>query len=125
MSKRTLSSSDKPLIADDIRDYGYAIFQTRVERIPRLIKGLRCQEVEGCSEAATLATLAVYAVIEDDNGLGLQFVKDPGGDPVCIVTCDAHRCEASHDLYRDLTGRMRPDGIRAYDALGRHLDWNC
>lgn len=125
MSERTLIHDDQALITDDIRDHGYAILQTRVERIPRLVKGLPCQEIEGCTKPATLATLAIYAVIEDGDDLGLQLVKDPNGDPVCIAICDEHRCQASHDLYYALTERLRPDGIRAYDAPGRHMDWNC
>lgn len=125
MTERTLTHDDQALITDDIRDHGYAILQTRVERIPRLVKGLPCQEIEGCTEAATLATLAIDAVTEDDNGLGLQLVKDPDGNPVCIVICDEHRHQASHDLYYALTERLRPDGIRAYDAPGRHMAWNC
>lgn len=124
MTARTLTHGDQTLITDDIRDHGYAIFQTRVERIPRLIKGLPCQEPEGCTEPATLATLAVAAASEDDNGLGLSLAKDLGGNPVCIVVCDQHRHQASHDLYYTLTERLRPDGIRAYDAPGCHMDWN-
>lgn len=121
MTKRTLVHGQDGAIADDIRDHGYAIFQTRVERIPRLVKDLTCQEPDGCTQPATLATLAVDEVTDD--GAGLCFVKDSGGNPLCIVACDEHRCEASHDLYRLLTGRMRPDGIRAYDAAGQYLNW--
>jgi len=125
VTDRTLAHDDQNLITEDIRDHGYAILQTRVERIPRLIKGLPCQEIEGCTKPATLATLAVDAVTEDDDSLGLQLVKDPDGNPVCIVICDEHRCQASHDLYYRLTERLRPEGIRAYDAPGRHMAWNC
>jgi hypothetical protein len=121
MTERTLVHGAPTAIADDIRDHRYAILQTRVERIPRLIRGLACQEPDGCTRPATLATLAVDEVT--DEGAGLHFVKDSGGNPLCIVACDEHRCEASHDLYRLLTGRMRPDGIRAYDAPGQHLSW--
>lgn len=123
MTERTLTPGTPTAFNDDIRDHGYAIFQTRVERIPRLIKGLPCQEPEGCTEPATLATLAVDAATEDDTGLGLHFVKDPNGNPLCIVVCDKHRQQASHDLYYRLTERLRPDGIRAYDAPGQHLNW--
>lgn len=123
MTDRTLTPGTPATLDDDIRDHGYAIFQTRVERIPRLVKGLLCQEPEGCTEPATLATLAVDAVTEDDNSLGLHFVKDPNGYPLCIVICDNHRHQASHDLYYRLTERLRPDGIRAFDAPGRHLNW--
>lgn len=123
MTKRTLVHGQDNTLADEIRDHGYAIFQTRVERIPRLRKGLLCQEPDGCTKPATLATLAVDAVTEDDDGLGLHLVKDPDGNPQCIVTCDEHRCDASHDLYYRLTERLRPDGIRAYDAPGQYLHW--
>ena len=123
MTERTLTPGPSTAMAEDITTHGYAIFQTRVERIPRLIKGLPCQEPDGCTEPATLATLAVDAATEDDDGLGLHFVKDPNGDPLCIAVCDNHRHQASHDLYYRLTERLRPDGIRAFDAPGRHLNW--
>ncbi|MFG2637123.1 hypothetical protein ACGFX8_25230 [Streptomyces sp. NPDC048362] len=123
MTERTLTPGAPVTIDDDIRDHGYAIFQTRVERIPRIIKGLPCQEPEGCTEPATLATLAVDAITEDDGDLGLCFAKDPDGNPLVIVTCDQHRHQASHDLYYRLTERLRPDGIRAFNAPGRHLNW--
>ncbi|MFE2132261.1 hypothetical protein ACFW9X_03280 [Streptomyces sp. NPDC059466] len=125
MPERTLTPGPTDAITDDIREHGFAILQTRVERISRLVKGLPCQEVEGCTEPATLATFAVDAATEDDTALGLQLVKGPDGNPVCIVICDKHRNQASHDLYYALTGRLRPDGIRAYDAPGRHMAWNC
>ncbi|MFK0154616.1 hypothetical protein ACIQVK_21395 [Streptomyces sp. NPDC090493] len=123
MTERTLTHGVGTEMADDIRDHGYAILQTRVERIPRLVKGLPCQEPEGCTRPATLATLAVDAVADEDGGAGLRFAKGPDGNPLCIVVCDEHRREASHDLYRALTGRMRPDGIRAFDAPGQYLNW--
>ena len=124
MTDRTLTHGAPTAITDDIRDHGYAILQTRVERIPKLVKGLPCQEPDGCTKTATLATLAVEKVVEDDGPLGLHLAKAEDGNPLCIVTCDEHRSEASHDLYRDLTGRMRPDGIRAFDAPGQHLHWH-
>lgn len=124
MTKRTLIHGQDSAILDDIRDHGYAILQTRVERIPKLIRGLPCQEPDGCTRPATLATLAIEEVVEDDGPLGLCLAKAPNGLPLCIVACDEHRCEASHDLYRDLTGRMRPDGIRAFDAPGQYLHWH-
>lgn len=124
MTERTLVHGAPTAIADDVRDHRYAILQTRVERIPKLIKGLPCQEPDGCTRPATLATLAVEEVIEDDGPLGLYLAKDPDGLPLCIVVCDEHRCEASHDLYRLLTGRQRPDGIRAFDAVGQYLHWH-
>jgi hypothetical protein len=126
MTERTLTHSDTDAIttlAAEIANHQYAILQTRVERIPGLIKGLTCQEPDGCTSPATLATLAVEEVT-DDGGLGLFLAKGDDSNPLCIVVCDEHRCEASHDLYRDLTGRMRPDGIRAYDMPGQHLTWH-
>lgn len=126
MSKRTLTHGDADAataLTAEIADHQYAIVQTRVERIPKLIKGLICQEPDGCTRPATLATLAVDEVLGEDDGTGLHFVKDPAGDPLCIVVCDEHRCEASHDLYFRLTERQRPDGIRAFDFPGQHLSW--
>lgn len=123
MTKRTLVHGPDNALQDDIANHGYAILQTRVERIPRLIKGLRCQEPDGCTRLATLATLAVDQVTDEDDGTGLHFVKDSGGNPLCIVACDEHRREASHDLYYLLTERERPDGIRAFDAAGQYLHW--
>jgi hypothetical protein len=123
VSERTLIPGELTAATDDIRDHGYAILQTRVERIPKLIKGLRCQEPDGCTNPATLATLAIKEITtEDDDTVGLCLVKE-NGLPLCIVTCAEHRCEASHDLYRDLTGRMRPEGIRAFDVPGQHMSW--
>lgn len=123
MSERTRIPSTTAPLHEDIRNHGYAIFQTRVERIPRLLKGLPCQEPDGCTKPATLATLAVYDATEDHGELGLHLAKGPDGNPMCLVTCDEHRTQASHDLYYTLTQRLRPDGIRAYDAPGRHLNW--
>ncbi|WP_020117570.1 hypothetical protein [Streptomyces canus] len=124
MTDRTLIQGPLTALADDVRDHQYAILQTRIERIPGLIRGLTCQEPDGCTEPATLATLAVEKVVEDDGPLGLCLAKGEDDNPLCIVVCDEHRSEASHDLYRDLTGRMRPDGIRAFDAPGQHLNWH-
>jgi hypothetical protein len=124
MTERTLIHGQDGAILDDIRDHRYAIFQTRVERIPRLIKGLPCQEPDGCTKPATLATFAVEEVTGGgDDVFGLYLVKHPDGDPLCIVACDEHRCEASHDLYFMLTERERPDGIRAFDMPGQYLNW--
>lgn len=123
MTERTLTPGAPSALTDDIRDHGYAILQTRVERIPKLAKGLTCQEPDGCTEPATLATLAIEETATDDDNLGLYLAKK-NGLPLCIVTCTEHRNEASHDLYRELTDRMRPDGIRAFDLPGLHLDWS-
>lgn len=124
MTQRTLTHGETSALTDDIRNHGYAILQTRVERIPKLIKGLACQEPDGCTKPATLATLAVEEVVEDDGPLGLCLAKAEDGNPLCIVVCDEHRCEASHDLYFRLTERQRPDGIRAFDAPGQYLHWH-
>ncbi|MEV4864279.1 hypothetical protein MRBLMF1_005651 [Streptomyces ossamyceticus] len=121
MPKRTRIPAEHTALADDIRDHQYAIIQTRVERIPKLMKGLPCMEPDGCGQPAILATLAVDEVTDDP--FGLHFARKPIGEPWALLTCEEHRCEASHDLYRLLTGRMRPDGIRAYDFPGQHLDW--
>jgi hypothetical protein len=123
MTERTLTPGTSDAANEDIRDHGYAILQTRVERIPKLVKGLRCQEPNRCTEPATLATLAIEeTVTEDDGTFGFVLAKEHGL-PLCIVTCDEHRCEASHDLYFALTDRQRPDGIRAFDIPGQHLNW--
>jgi hypothetical protein len=123
MTDRTLTHGEPTALTDDIRDHEYAILQTRVERIPKLIKGLPCQEPDGCTKTATLATLAIEDTTTEDDNLGLYLAKE-NGLPLCIVTCDEHRTEASHDLYRELTGRTRPDGIRAFDMPGQHLSWH-
>lgn len=124
MTERTLTHGAPTGIDDDIRDHGYAILQTRVERIPGLIKGLHCQEPDGCTKPATLATLAIEQTAnEDDDVFGLYLAKAPNGNPLCIPVCDEHRSEASHDLYFALTERQRPDGIRAFDVPGQHLNW--
>ncbi|MEV5048905.1 hypothetical protein AB0N20_31000 [Streptomyces griseoincarnatus] len=123
MTDRTLTPGPNGAITDDIRDHGYAILQTRVERIPRLIKGLPCQEPDGCTAPATLATLAIEAVSVEDSHTCITLAKDEAGLPIVIVVCDEHRHEASHDLYSRLTDQERPDGIRAFDAIGQYLNW--
>ncbi len=123
MTKRTLTHGGSTTMADDIRDHGYAVLQTRIERIPRLVKGLLCQEPDGCTRPATLATLAVDAVTDEDGGTGLRFAKACDGNPLVILVCDECRCEASHDLFFRLTGRERPEGIRAFDVPGQYLNW--
>ncbi|MER5470846.1 hypothetical protein [Streptomyces sp. NPDC002685] len=123
MTERTLTPGSSTALDDDIRNHGYAILQTRVERIPKLIKGLCCQEPDGCTEPATLATLAIEETTTEDDGTGGFILAKESGLPLCIVTCPEHRCEASHDLYFALTNRERPDGIRAFDVPGQHLNW--
>ncbi|TXS16041.1 hypothetical protein EAO71_35250 [Streptomyces sp. ms191] len=124
MTARTLTHGASSDIDDDIRDHGYAILQTRVERIPGLIRGFPCQEPDGCDQPATLATLAVEGTANEDGACGLYLAKAPNGNPLCIPVCDEHRSEASHDLYFALTERQRPNGIRAFDAPGQHMVWN-
>lgn len=124
MTERTLTSSPIATLADDIRQHGYAILQTRVERIPRLVRGLPCSRPDGCDQPATLATLAVEEIADDPSMLGLYLAKGPDGLPLCIPVCEEHRADASHDLYYALTERTRTDGIRAFDVLGTHMDWH-
>lgn len=123
MTDRTLTHGPIDALTEDLAAHQYAILQTRIERIPGLIRGLACQEPDGCTKPATLATLAVEKVAEDGGPLGLCLAKAEDGTPLCIVVCHEHRSEASHDLYRGLTGRQRPDGIRAFDIPGQHLQW--
>jgi hypothetical protein len=123
MSERTLTPGPLTVLADEIRDHGYAILQTRIERVARARRGILCQDPDGCTKPATLATFAVEEVVEEDNATGFVFAKAQDGMPAALVSCDEHRCEASHELYFTLTGQLRPDGIRAFDAPGQHLDW--
>lgn len=124
MTERTLVHGALTAATDDIRDHGYAIVQTRSERVPARYRGTRCAEPDGCSRPATLVTFALAEVIDEgDDATGFSFERNRDGEIVRISTCDEHRCEASHDLYYALTGRMRPDGIRAFDVPGQHLDW--
>lgn len=123
MTERTLTYGPPTAIADDIRDHGYAIVQTRIERVPARYRGARCYEPDGCTQPATLLTLAAAEITDEGPATGLRFARDAFGDIVCIPVCDEHRCQASHDLYFVLTGRARPDGIRAYDMPGQHMAW--
>lgn len=124
MTERTLIQGPIDAIADDIRDHRYAILQTRVERVSRLRRGILCQDLDGCTKPATLATFAVEEVVLEGDDTGLVLAKNEDGIPHGLVSCDAHRREASHDLYFALTDRERPDGIRAYDSLGHYMHWH-
>ncbi|GKQ37186.1 hypothetical protein [Streptomyces sp. A012304] len=123
MTKRTLVHGAGNEMADDIRDHGYAILQTRVERVSRLRRGILCQDPDGCTQPATLATFAVEDVVIEDDSTGFVLAKHASGIPMGVVSCDEHRIAASHELYYALTERLRPDGIRAFDAPGQHLTW--
>lgn len=123
MTERTLTHGQDCAILDDIRDHGYAILQTRIERVPTRYRAPRCTDVDGCDQPATLLTLAVAEVTDDDDGsTGFSFAR-VGGEILRTPVCDAHRVEASHDLYYVLTERTRPGGIRAFDVPGQHLSW--
>ena len=124
MTDRTLTPGPLTAATDDIRDHGYAIVQTRIERVPVGYRSTLCAEPDGCARPTTLVTVALAEVTDEgDDAVGLRFARDVNGDIVRIPTCDAHRCEASHDLYYVLTGRTRPDGIRAFDLPGQYLNW--
>ncbi|MET8481301.1 hypothetical protein ABZV68_29600 [Streptomyces clavifer] len=124
MSERILTTGPHTALADDIRDHGYAILQTRIERVPAQYRAARCTDISGCDQAATLLTLAAAEVIDEgDSAAGLRFARR-GGNILRVPVCDEHRIEASHDLYYVLTERTRPDGIRAFDMPGLHLDWS-
>lgn len=111
-------------VADDVRDHGYAIVQTRIERVPARYRRTLCGEPDGCTQPAILVTLAVAEVNDEGpDATGFLFARDGRGEIIRHPTCDGHRCEASHDLYFALTGRERPDGIRAFDVPGQHMQW--
>ena len=124
MTDRTLISGPLAAATDDIRDHGYAIVQTRIERVPPHYRSTQCAEPDGCSQPASLLTVALAEVTDEGNDtIGFRFARNRDGEIAHIPTCAEHRCEASHDLYYRLTGRMRPDGIRAFDLPGQHMDW--
>lgn len=124
MSDRTLAPGPFAQLADDIRDHGYAILQTRIERIPAGYRSPKCTEPDGCHRTPTLVTLALAEVTDEPGGAtGFAFARDVAGQLVRIATCDEHRTQASHDLYYALTGWQRPDGIRAFDLPGQHMRW--
>ncbi|MGW3193701.1 hypothetical protein ACWDBD_03755 [Streptomyces sp. NPDC001118] len=124
MTERTLTPGPLTAAIDDIRDHGCAIVQTRIERVPVRYRSPRCAEPDGCTRPATLVTIALAEVTdEDDDAVGFRFARDGDDQIVRIPVCDEHRCQASHDLYYVLTGRTRPDGIRAFDLPGQHMAW--
>jgi hypothetical protein len=124
VTERTLTPGSLAAAADDIRDHGYAIVQTRIERVPARYRSARCLELDGCSRTATLVTLALFEITEEPGGaIGFSYARDDAGRLIRTSTCDEHRCEASHDIYYVLTGRTRPDGIRAFDVPGQHMNW--
>lgn len=124
MTDRTLTPGPLDLAADDIRDHGYAIVQTRIERVPVHCRATQCTEMDGCSQPATLVTVAVAEITDEGNDTtGFRFARNKAGEIIRLSVCDAHRSHASHDLYTALTGRTRPDGIRAFDLPGQHMDW--
>lgn len=124
MTERTLTPGELTAATDDIRDHGYAIVQTRIERVPTRYRSTRCAEPDGCAQPPTLVTLALAAVTDEGPAAtGFAFARDGANEIVRIPVCDDHRCQASHDLYYVLTGRTRPDGIRAFDVPGQHMSW--
>ena len=122
MTERTLTPGPLAALTDDIRDHGYAIVQTRIERVPARHRVPGCTDLAGCGQPATLVTLAVAEVVDEDGATGFSFAR-AGGEILRIPVCDDHRSEATHELYYVLTGRMRPDGIRAFDLPGQHMHW--
>ncbi|WP_328845467.1 hypothetical protein [Streptomyces sp. NBC_00258] len=125
MTDRTLTPGPLDLAADDIRDYGYAIVQTRIERVPANYRQRTiCGEPSGCPEPATLVTFALAQITDEGDGqTGFGFARDEDDQIVRFPVCDAHRCEATHRLYYALTSQLRPDGIRAFDLPGQHMQW--
>lgn len=124
MTDRALIHGPESALHADVRDHGYAILQTRIERVARARRGMLCQDPDDCTRPATLATFAVQEIVEDGDTTGFVLAKAEDGFPAAYVSCDEHRCAASHELFFSLTGQLRPDGIRAFDAPGLHIDWN-
>lgn len=121
--ERILTAGTFDALTDDVREHGYAIVQTRVERVPARYRAPHCTDIDGCRLPATLVTVAVAEVTEDHDGaVGLSFARR-NGSLLGISVCDEHRVEASHDLFYALTERERPDGIRAFDLPGQYLHW--
>ncbi|MGW6141601.1 hypothetical protein [Streptomyces sp. NPDC055140] len=123
MTARTLTPGPLAALTDDIRQHGYAIVQTHIERAPTHLRSARCGDPDGCARVATLLTLALAEVSDEKDAVGLRFERDSHGELVRLPVCDEHRTEASHDLYYAFTGRTRPDGIRAFDVPGQHMQW--
>lgn len=124
MSERTLTPGPATALTDDIRNHGYAIVQTRIERVPARYRRTKCGQPDGCAQHATLMTLAVAKVnMEGSDLTGLVFARDEADEVLGFPVCDDHRSEATHVLFYVLTGRERPDGINAIDVLGQHMAW--
>jgi hypothetical protein len=124
MTDRKLTLGPLAEAVADIRDHGYAIVQTRIERVPARYRGARCTEPDGCSQSATLITLALAEITDEPNGAArFRFARDDDGEVIAVPVCDSHRHDASHDLYYTLTSRTRPDGIRAFDVPGQYMNW--
>jgi hypothetical protein len=126
MTNRKLTMGPLEEAATDIRAHGYAIVQTSIERVPARYRGAQCTDPDGCEQPATLVTLALAEIVTQPNGAGFRFARDDeDNDQVFAVpVCHAHRVQASHDLYYTLTGNERPEGIRAFDVPGQHMNWD-
>lgn len=125
MTDRNLITGSLAEAAADIRDHGYAILQTRIERVPARYRGAQCTEPDGCDQPATLITLALAEIVtEGATTTGFRFARDDADQILTVPVCDRHRAEASHDLYYELTGKERPAGIRAFDVPGQHMHWD-
>ncbi|WP_461712375.1 hypothetical protein [Streptomyces sp. DSM 41013] len=124
MTDRNLTMGPLAEAVADIRDHGYAILQTRIERVPARYRGARCNEPDGCTQPATLVTLALVDIVTEANTTGFRLARDDDDEILAIPICDQHRVEASHDLYYELTGKQRPAGIRAFDLPGQHMHWD-
>ncbi|MEV4043147.1 hypothetical protein [Streptomyces sp. NPDC049744] len=124
MSDRTLAYGSLEAPAADIRDHGYAIVQTRIERVPAHYRSTQCGDPDGCDQPATLITLALAEITDEAGGAtGFRFARDEHDQIIVWPVCGTHRGDATHLLFYALTGRLRPDGIRAYDVPGQHLQW--
>ncbi|MFJ9628061.1 hypothetical protein ACIRU8_10255 [Streptomyces sp. NPDC101175] len=125
MTDRSLALGTLDEAADDIRDHGFAILQTRIERVPKLVKGQPCYDLglDGCAKTATLATFAIEQIADKDDAASFFLAKDASGNPHVYVSCDEHRIAASHELFYGLTDQLRPDGIRAFDLPGQYMQW--
>ncbi|MFJ2741873.1 hypothetical protein ACIO3O_19670 [Streptomyces sp. NPDC087440] len=124
MTDRSLTPGTLDILNADVRDHEYAIVQTRIERAPVHLRATQCTEPDGCTRPATLVTVAVAEVVDDgEGGIGFRLARDDADKVMAVSTCDDHRAQASHDLYGELTGRERADGIRAFDAPGQHMQW--
>lgn len=124
MTDRKLTMGPLDEAAADIRDHGYAIVQTRIERVPVRYRGAPCTEPDGCDQPATLVTLALAEVVVQSNGAGFRFARDDDDQLLVVPVCDRHRFDASHDLYYTLTGKERTEGIRAFDVPGQYMNWD-